>query len=382
MNRLKKNRLFGVIVLAFSITVLFVSPTQKAQAFPGNYFWFPQAMHVRIKHPASGLYLGIEKEGINQSGISKNGARLQLQQYDKDNPLQVFYLKPIAKDVNGRIQYQIRVHGEINQILEIRNSSLDDWAEAAQWSEHKGDCAKWYFFTEKNKNNYNSATCCIKNVNSGKLLNVSNGRNVAGNNLIQYHEDNTSSEVFYVEQVSLNNGGISPDKCITVFKQNDKRWKNISYGKGPEGNTANLGSSGCGIFAYVNAVYYMNGNIIDPVFLGNWSVKNGYRVNGQGTSDTLYKAFANYCGDDYNIKYIKSASRLSNIKSDLQNGNVAILHVKGHLIACVNYSNGKYLILDSYPSTNRETSNGYRWLTAEQFTGKLKISNIEVIGSR
>lgn len=382
MYRVKKNRLFWIIAVVFSITVLCVSPIQKVQAFPGNYFWFPQAMHVRIKHPASGLYLGIEKGGIDQSGVIKNGARLQLQRYDKDNPLQVFYLKPIAKDANGRIQYQIRVHGETDQVLEIRNGSLDDWAEAAQWSEHKGNCAKWYFFTERNRNGYNSATCCIKNVNSGKLLNVANGANVAGTNLIQYHEDNTSSEVFYVERVSLNNGRISPDKYITVFKQNDKRWKNISYGKGPNGKTANMGSSGCGIFAYVNAVYYMNGNIINPAILGNWSVKNGYRVNGKGTSDALYKAFADRCGNDYNIRYIKSTSRLSNIKNDLQNGNVAILHVKGHLIACVNYSNGKYLILDSYPSADRGTSSGYRWLTAGQFTGKLKISNIEVIGSR
>lgn len=382
MNRLKKIHVYAAIALAFSMVMLFTFPTAKVHAFPGRYFWFPQEMHVRIRHPGSGLYLGIEQRGMDSSGRSLDGARLQLQKYDKDNPMQVFYLRPVARDANGHIQYQIRIHGESGQILEIRNSSMDDWAEATQWTEHSLNCAKWYFYTETDRNGRDSATCCIKNVNSGKLLNVSGGRGIAGNGLIQYHEDNTSAEVFYVEHTSISNGRISPDKSITVFKQNDARWKNSPYGKGPNGQNATLGSAGCGIFAYVNAVYYMNGNVMDPVSLGNWSVQNGYRINGVGTSYDLYKGYADRCGSVYGIRYIRSASRLSDIRNDLQNGRTAILGVSNHIIACVNYSNGKYLILDSYPSSGRGTSSGYRWLTESQFTGKLRISNIRVIGPR
>lgn len=44
------------ILVVSTLTMLIPS----AYAFPGNYFWFPKNMHVRIYHPSSGLYLGIE----------------------------------------------------------------------------------------------------------------------------------------------------------------------------------------------------------------------------------------------------------------------------------------------------------------------------------
>lgn len=171
-------------------------------------------------------------------------------------------------------------------------------------------------------------------------------------------------------------------KQITVFRQTDSRWKDKAYGKGPDGKTATLGTAGCGILSYVNAVYYMTGNMIEPSFLADWSVQNGYRINGVGTAYGLYKAFADNCGAKYGFRYIRSAANMKDIQGDLQNGKTAILGVKGHLIACVKYENGKYLILDSYPSSGRGTQSGYRWLTETQFTGKLKVSTIQVIGAR
>lgn len=168
----------------------------EAYAFPGNYFWFPQNMHVRIYHPSSGMYLGIDR-----NGNEVNGARIQLQRYEEGNQNQIFYLKAVSCDKNGRIQYQIRVHGESEMVIEIRNSSHDDWAEAAQWTTHYGDCAKWYFFTETNRNGYDSAICCIRNVESGKMLNVPRNEAYDGNNLIQYHEDGTDAEKFEIISV-------------------------------------------------------------------------------------------------------------------------------------------------------------------------------------
>ena len=96
MFKVNKNKMCLVMVLILSMVISLILPAEEIQAFPGNFFWFPKEMHVRIKHPASGLYLGIEQSGMDSSGNSKNGARLQLQKYDKDNPLQIFYLKKIA----------------------------------------------------------------------------------------------------------------------------------------------------------------------------------------------------------------------------------------------------------------------------------------------
>lgn len=174
-------------------------------------------------------------------------------------------------------------------------------------------------------------------------------------------------------------------KQITVYSQTDGRWANVSYGKGPGGSKATLSSAGCGILAYVNAVYYMNGRFIQPETLAKWSVNNGYRINGEGTSHGLYKAFADACGASYGFKYAGSASSVSSARTHLQNGGVAIISVPGHLMALVDYnsSTGKYLILDSYRSSNRGTyPSGYRWLTASQFTGKLKVSDVRLLARR
>lgn len=184
------------LTLIMILPVLAIGGIQEVQAFPGNYFWFPKNMHVRIYHPSSRMYLGIER-----NGNEVDGARIQLQRYEEGNQNQIFYLKAIGKDSKGRMQYQIRVHGESEMIIEIRNASHDDWAEAAQWSTHNGDCAKWYFFTETNRNGHDSAICCIKNVESGKMLNVANNKGYDGNNLIQYHEDGTQAEVFEIKSV-------------------------------------------------------------------------------------------------------------------------------------------------------------------------------------
>ncbi|MGN1140203.1 MAG: hypothetical protein ACI4TF_03285 [Oliverpabstia sp.] len=171
-------------------------------------------------------------------------------------------------------------------------------------------------------------------------------------------------------------------KQIVVYSQKDSRWSNVSYGKGPDGSTATISSSGCGILSYVNAVYYMTGNFIQPSILAKWSVDNGYRINGVGTSLSLYKAYANAHGNEYGFKYAGSASSISQTNTHLKNGGAAIISVPNHLMALVDYdsSNVKYLILDSYKSSNRGTySTGYRWLTSAEFTGNLQVSAIEMI---
>ena len=194
------KRILSVVVsFVFVLLTLTTNINLKAYAFPGNYFWYPREMHVRIYHPSSGMYLGIDR-----NGNEVDGARIQLQRYEEGNQNQIFYLKAIDVDKSGHVQYQIRVHGESEMVIEIRNGSHEDWAEAAQWTTHSGDCAKWYFFTETNRNGYDSALCCIKNVESDKLLNVSGNEGYDGNNLIQYHEDNTQAEVFQVFSVEDN----------------------------------------------------------------------------------------------------------------------------------------------------------------------------------
>ena len=165
---------------------------------------------------------------------------------------------------------------------------------------------------------------------------------------------------------------------ICVFYQGDSDWGSHSYGSGPSG-PATISSAGCGILSYVNAVYYLNGQFIEPTMLADWSVNNGYRINGVGTDNALYQAFADSEGSSYGIAYGGSSSSYDVLRQHLQSGEVAIGSAPGHLMAVVDYdsSNGKFLILDSSPNTGRYTYNtGYTWQTASscQNTYKLNFS--------
>ena len=94
----------------------------------------------------------------------------------------------------------------------------------------------------------------------------------------------------------------APNKTITVFRQQDSRWKYVKYGYSDTagrtqaylgyGASGNVGS-GCGVLALTNAVYYLNGTFIEPSVIATYSLRNGYRVNGVGTSYGLYSSFAN-----------------------------------------------------------------------------------------
>ena len=164
------------------------------------------------------------------------------------------------------------------------------------------------------------------------------------------------------------------DAAITVFSQLDSRWSSYSYGKDDQGQPATIGSAGCGILSYVNAIYYLNGSFIQPKTLAQYSLDNHHRINGAGTSETLYKPFADAHGSEYGFEYAGRVNKVTDAKSYLQSGCTGVLHVQGHWVAVVDYnsSNSKYLILDSYKSSNRGTSGtGYRWMTASEFTGKM-----------
>ncbi len=177
-------------------------------------------------------------------------------------------------------------------------------------------------------------------------------------------------------------------KSITVYSQTDSRWGSHYYGYSNTACTqrATINSGGCGILSYVNAVYYLNGSFIEPTTLADWSVNNGYRVNGVGTAYGLYSAFANAYGEKYSIAYNGSSTSYTTLKNHLENGEVAIGSAPGHLMAIVDYdsSTGKFLILDSYRSSDRYTyPSGYTWQTEStcRNTNKLNFSGFYFIKS-
>ena len=171
-----------------------------------------------------------------------------------------------------------------------------------------------------------------------------------------------------------------------AFQQSDPRWCDIPYGYGNWSGTnpAYLGrggrngfGGGCGVFATINAAYYLNGTFIDPAELAEYSVNNGFRISGKGTDEGLTRSFINARGEQYGLTYIRTARRLSSIRDELMSGAVAVAHLNGHYIAVVDYNNetGQYLVLDSAAVESRGTlPDGIRWMTEKEFTGKMELT--------
>lgn len=184
-----------------------------------------------------------------------------------------------------------------------------------------------------------------------------------------------------------------PTREAVAFQQTDSKWRNHPYGYSNTAGTqrAYIGKggggdfgSGCGILAFTNSVYYLNEQFIDPVTLADWSVANGYRVNGIGTSHGLYPAYIKNYGSKYGISYAGKTSSYTSLRNHLLSGGTAVAAATGHLMAVVDYNptTKQYLILDSAASSSRLTQNGgCAWVTESQIknTSKLNFSSFMLI---
>ena len=195
------------------------------------------------------------------------------------------------------------------------------------------------------------------------------------------------------QYISFSKPNIVPNnqniKTPTVYSQTDSRWGSYGYGYSNTAGTqkTNIYNAGCGLLSLTNAVYYLNCQFINPTTLADYSLKYGYRVNGVGTSGGLYKSFADNRGSTYGIAYNGSSSSYATLRAHLQAGEVAVGGAPGHLMAIVAYnsSNGKFLILDSYKSSNRDTyATGYTWKTENECRNinKLNFSSFYFIKRR
>lgn len=75
---------------------------------------------------------------------------------------------------------------------------------------------------------------------------------------------------------------------VPYFSQKDNRWAQKEYGQG----LSNIGAAGCGPTSMAMMVSGVTGKYVDPVEMANWSVSNGYRVPGNGTSWGFFDAAA------------------------------------------------------------------------------------------
>ena len=148
----------------------------------------------------------------------------------------------------------------------------------------------------------------------------------------------------------------------TVFSQYDPKWGGNTYCNGNPVRT--ISTSGCGVVSFVNAIYALNGEYIDPTMLAQYSNSHGHYFYMQGTADTLYEDFARTNGKFYHFKWDGKIYDMTSLKRHLQNGGTAVALVPGHYIAIVDYreADNSFLVLDSAIYGKRPTTIHGDWI--------------------
>lgn len=168
---------------------------------------------------------------------------------------------------------------------------------------------------------------------------------------------------------------------VNCYQQTDPIWAHTKIG----GNS--IGDTACGIFALVNAVNYLTGNMLDPIETATWAheIKAYNYPSGTGTWRWVLYGRINekYPSDAYGFKVVNagrdSGVKNNTLKSHLQNGGVAVAHVPGHFIALVEYDkdSDKFLVYDSAASQSRNTKDIGTWLSSAQLSGSIRKMTVD-----
>lgn len=151
-----------------------------------------------------------------------------------------------------------------------------------------------------------------------------------------------SSDDVSFEGVVLKQG----ETEVVYFNQYDIRWKNTPY------SSSTIGKSGCAPTSMAIVVSTLTGNTVDPLQMSNWAAKNGYYVNGVGTSWSFISAAASNWNLACSDMGKGSASR---VVSALSEGKLVVMSTgpgsyysgKGHFLVLRGVDkNGKILVAD------------------------------------
>ena len=159
---------------------------------------------------------------------------------------------------------------------------------------------------------------------------------------------------------------------LRVFVQFDADWADVYYGSGenPDPSSNNFCTSGCGVFAVMNAIYSLTGQYANPKQLADYAVDKHYRIEGYGTDSGFFRAAAEEFGYKYGFRYDGSGESLTQLKKKLNKGDTAIAYVPGHYVTIADYDkkSGKFLLLDPHYLPKRGTSSFSDWVSEKELT--------------
>lgn len=137
-----------------------------------------------------------------------DGARVQLWTVVNSNKNQLFYL---TRNTDGSYRINVRISGKA---LEVRNSSMSNGGQVAQWKYESGyKCKHWYIVYDRSKKAYE-----IINQNSGLALDLTGNNLVKSTKYQQYSRNGSLAQRFTFATVSSGNGGNASTTPTTPSK--------------------------------------------------------------------------------------------------------------------------------------------------------------------
>lgn len=166
-----------------------------------------------------------------------------------------------------------------------------------------------------------------------------------------------------------------------AFNQWDSKWKNTKY------NGATLYKSGCGIFSFGNAIYALNGKMVDVNSIAKNVSNNGsWGSAGVLNRNKFFNTLSSY-SNTYNFSMGQGqygSIESSTLVNHLKNGGVAVAHVDSHFIAIVGYNQSKktYHVIESATSSRRNLS-ADSWVSASKLkSGATKVDWFILISNK
>lgn len=171
------------------------------------------------------------------------------------------------------------------------------------------------------------------------------------------------------------------------LKQNDKRWKDISYAV--DGEKSTIGSAGCGPTAVSMVLNSLVSKWIDPITCASWSRMHGYKVYKSGTSYNFFTAIGKEYGVEIerlntgNLYHNPNHSLHKRVQQELQKGNWVIACMgkglwtsSGHYILAYGYENGYVYINDPSSSRSDRAKNTFdRFKNEVKYYWVVKVPN-------
>lgn len=265
----------------------------------------------------------------------------KLRSYDKDHEKEPFSnaeintfeyvnmskakLEKLAKQRTGKDHSKKSVYNIIVDVLIPYDKEHPD--EFVSKSEAGGSFE--YYFEGWTKDNIDWVKDIYQNINSENYVGLEG--------LHHYTSDDVSFEGVVLKQGETE---------VVYYNQYDIRWKNLPY------STSTIGKSGCAPTSMAMVVSTLSGTTVDPLQMSNWAAKNGYYVNGVGTSWSFVSAAASNwglsCSDMGKGNVSAVVSALSNGKLVVMStGSGAYYSGKGHFLVLRGVDeNGKILVAD------------------------------------